>query len=181
MPMTGTATWRRFYIPTVRHAAIFIRTPLIPIIFTGLIDESGNLFASWTYDSQGRATSSQHAGGADLTTVAYTNGGGATVTDARGNVHTYTLTTQYDLVKPAAISGVDWGCNSGGGAKAFTYNDKGFISNLTDFDGNVTTYVFNDLGEETSRTEAAGTQIKFAWPKDYPSTADPPFSVVFTV
>jgi uncharacterized protein RhaS with RHS repeats len=164
MPMTGTATWRRFYIPTVRHAAIFIRTPLIPIIFTGLIDESGNLFASWTYDSQGRATSSQHAGGADLTTVAYTNGGGATVTDARGNVH-----------------GVDWGCNSGGGAKAFTYNDKGFISSLTDFDGNVTTYVFNDLGEETSRTEAAGTQIKFAWPKDYPSTADPPFSVVFTV
>jgi YD repeat-containing protein len=80
-----------------------------PDLLTGIIDESGNLFASWTYDSQGRATSSQHDGGADLTKVAYTNGGGATVTDARGNVHTYTLATQYNLVKPSAISGVGCG------------------------------------------------------------------------
>jgi hypothetical protein len=42
------------------------------------------LFESWTYDSQGRATSSQHAGGADLTKVTYTNGTCTTVTDARG-------------------------------------------------------------------------------------------------
>jgi RHS repeat-associated protein len=130
-----------------------------PDHLTGLIDESGNLFASWTYDSQGRATSSQHAGGADLTKVAYTSGASSTVTDARGNVHTYTLTTQYGLVKPAAISGVDCGCSSGAGAKAFTYDDNGFLSSLTDFDGNVTTYVYNAKGEETSRTEASGTPL----------------------
>jgi RHS repeat-associated protein len=129
-----------------------------PDHLTGLIDESGSLFASWTYDSQGRATSSQHAGGADLTKVAYTNGG-ATVTDARGNVHTYTLTTQYGLVKPATISGVGCGCSSGAGDKAFTYDDNGFLSSLTDFDGNVTTYVYNAKGEETSRTEASGTPL----------------------
>jgi YD repeat-containing protein len=40
-----------------------------PDLLAGILDESGNLFASWTYDSQGRATSSQHAGGADLTKV----------------------------------------------------------------------------------------------------------------
>jgi RHS repeat-associated protein len=130
-----------------------------PDLLTGIIDESGNLFASWTYDSQGRATSSQHAGGADLTKVAYTSGTSSTVTDARGNVHTYTLTTQYGLVKPAAISGVDCGCSSGAGAKAFTYDDNGFLSGLTDFDGNVTTYVYNAKGEETSRTEASGTLL----------------------
>jgi RHS repeat-associated protein len=137
----------------------FYQNTTYPDLLTGLIDESGNLFASWTYDSQGRATSSQHAGGVDLTTVAYASGGGATVTDARGNVHTYTLTTQFNLVKPTAISGVDCGCSSGGGAKAFTYDSNGFVSSMTDFDGNVTTYVHNALGEETSRTEASGTAL----------------------
>jgi YD repeat-containing protein len=29
---------------------------------TGIIDENGQRFATWTYDSQGRATSSQHGG-----------------------------------------------------------------------------------------------------------------------
>jgi RHS repeat-associated protein len=130
-----------------------------PDLLTGLTDESGNLFESWTYDSQGRATSSQHAGGADLTKVTYTNGTGTTVTDARGNVHTYTLATQFNLVKPTAISGVDCGCSSGTGAKAFTYDADGFVSSLTDFDGNVRTYVHNALGEETSRTEASGTAL----------------------
>jgi RHS repeat-associated protein len=130
-----------------------------PDLLTGLTDESGNLFESWTYDSQGRATSSQHAGGADLTKVTYTNGTSTTVTDARGNVHTYTLTTQYNLVKPTAISGVDCGCSSGVGAKAFTYDANGFVSSMTDFDGNVTTFVHNALGEETSRTEASGTPL----------------------
>ena len=42
-----------------------------PNALTGIIDEKGNRFATWAYDSQGRAISSQHAGGADLTTVVY--------------------------------------------------------------------------------------------------------------
>lgn len=130
-----------------------------PHLLTGIIDEDGNLFASWTYDSQGRATSSQHAGGADLTKVAYTNGASATVTDARGNTHTYTFTTQFNLVKPIALSGVNCGCSSGGAGEAFSYDGNGFLSSRKDFDGNVTTYIHNALGEETSRTEASGTAL----------------------
>jgi uncharacterized protein RhaS with RHS repeats len=63
------------------------------------------------------------------------------------------------LVKPAAISDVDCGCSSGAGAKAFTYDVNGFLSSLTDFDGKVTTYVYNAKGQETSRTEASGTPL----------------------
>ncbi len=33
------------------------------------------------------------------------------MTDARGNAHTYTLTTQFNLVKPIALTGVDCGCS----------------------------------------------------------------------
>jgi hypothetical protein len=51
---------------------------------------------------KGRAVSSQHAGGADLTTVAYNSDGSTSVTDARGNVHGYGFSTQFGLVKPTA-------------------------------------------------------------------------------
>jgi YD repeat-containing protein len=65
-----------------------------PNALTGIIDENGQRFATWAYDGQGRAISSQHAGGVDLTTLTYNSDGSTSVTDARGNVHGYALTTQ---------------------------------------------------------------------------------------
>jgi len=58
-----------------------------PAQLTGIIDENGNRFASWTYLAfpDGRATSSQHAGGAGLTKVSYNDADGTrTVTYALG-------------------------------------------------------------------------------------------------
>ena len=46
-----------------------------PNFLTGIIDENGNRFATWGYDTQGRAISSQHANGVELTTVAYNTNG----------------------------------------------------------------------------------------------------------
>lgn len=123
---------------------------------TGIIDENGKRFASWTYDTQGRATSSQHAGGAELTTVAYNTDGSATVTDALGNQHGYNFTTQFDVVKPTEVTGI---ANKGLGAKSFTYDANGFVASQTDFNGNVTTFVRDATARETSRTEAAGTAL----------------------
>lgn len=127
-----------------------------PHLLTGIVDEKGVQYASWAYDSQGRATSSQHAAGADLTTVAYNSATSSTATDARGDAHTYALTTQFDVVKPTSLSGTPYPASGG---KAFAYDAKGFISSRTDFDGNVTTYMHNAKGEETSRTEASGTAL----------------------
>jgi YD repeat-containing protein len=56
-----------------------------PNALTGIIDEDGNPYASWTYDAQGRAVTSQHAGGADLTIVTYSGGTASSATDANGN------------------------------------------------------------------------------------------------
>src|SRR5665811_226139 len=36
-----------------------------PFALTGITDENSNSYASWTYDSMGRCTMSEHAGGAD--------------------------------------------------------------------------------------------------------------------
>ena len=75
-----------------------------PHTLTGLVDENGNLYASWTYDTLGRAISSQHPGGAELTTVAYQTGS-STVTDANGNARTYSLLTIFGVPKPVALTG----------------------------------------------------------------------------
>lgn len=123
---------------------------------TGITDENGKRFATWTYDAQGRATSSQHAGGAELTKVDYNADGTATVTDARGNQHSYNFTTQFDMVKPTSVTGTAFK-NLGG--KAFTYDTSGFVASKTDFNGNVTTYVRDARGLETSRTEASGSPL----------------------
>ncbi|BBL60897.1 type IV secretion protein Rhs (plasmid) [Methylomonas koyamae] len=125
-------------------------------LLTGIIDEKGKRFATWTYDAKGRATSSQHAGGAELTSVAYNADGSSTVTDALGNQHGYNFTTQFDVVKPTNVTGA---ANKGLGAKAFTYDANGFVASKTDFNGNVTTFVRDAGGQETSRTEAAGTPL----------------------
>ena len=120
-----------------------------PNALTGIIDELGNRFATWAYDSQGRAISSQHAGGVELTTLAYNANGTTTVTDARGNSHSYSFIWEFDIAKPQQVTGAP--APSTGG-QAFTYDTNGFIASRTDWDYNVTTYTHDARGDETSRT-----------------------------
>jgi RHS repeat-associated protein len=126
----------------------------LPNALTGIIDEDGNRFATWTYDFGGRVVLSQHAGGVELTTLTYNADGSTSVTDARGNVHSYAFTIQFGMVKQTAVTGVP--VQSAGG-RAFTYDANGFIASSTDWDGNVTTYTHDTRGDETSRTMASGT------------------------
>jgi len=127
-----------------------------PNALTGISDENGVRYASFAYDAQGRAISTQHAGGAELTQIAYHADGSATVTDPRGNTHGYSFTTQFDRVKPTAVSGTPVPT---AGGKAFSYDANGFVASRTDFNGNVTTYTHDARGLETSRTEAYGTPL----------------------
>lgn len=59
-----------------------------PGALTGITDEAGARFATWTYDDSGRAISSEHAGGVQAWRFAYTVGAAApgtvSVTDPRG-------------------------------------------------------------------------------------------------
>jgi len=135
---------------------------------TGITDENGNAYASFAYDSNGRAVSTQHAGGAGLTTISYTTLAykmtSATATDPMGNAHKYSFTTQFGIVKPTSMTGAP--VQSVGG-KAFTYDTNGFIASKTDYNNNVIIYTHDARGNETSRTEAYGTSmartISTAW------------------
>jgi YD repeat-containing protein len=137
-------------------------TPNIGVSYThaltGIIDENGARYASWTYDAAGRATSSEHGSfgsGIDHIGLAYTapdaNGDSLTsVTDTLGVNRTYAFSTLQGVVKNTGIIGQP--CN--GCSAAFTYDTNGNITSKIDFNGNQTTYSYDLIRNlEISRTE----------------------------
>lgn len=127
-----------------------------PDRLTGLIDERGVRFATWTYDDQGRAVSSEHAGGADKVTIAYVDDSTTKVTNALGHTVTYTYAVAAGTRRMTYVQGEPApGCPISN--SSFTYDARGQIATKTDARGYVTTFVYDALGRETSRTEAKGT------------------------
>ena len=127
-----------------------------PNLLTGITDERGIRYATWTYDDQGRAISSEHAGGAERTLVSYNTDGSSTVTNALGKRTTYRFQTIQGIRRITAIEG-EPSANCPYSNSSFTYDDRGLMKTRTDNKGNVTTFDYNDRGLEVSRTEAYGT------------------------
>ena len=128
----------------------------LPNALTGIIDENGKRFATWSYDAQGRALSSEHAGGAEK--VSFTYGINSTqVTDALASVRTYNFETVLGVVRNKGQS-QPGGSGCAAASNLVTYDVNGNIASQTDFNGNKTTYSYDLLRNlETSRTEAFGT------------------------
>ncbi len=124
-----------------------------PQALTGIIDENGSRYATFTYDAQGRATSSEHAGGANRVTLTFNADTTTTETDALNTSRTYAFQTVFRLVKN---TGLDQPCTNGCGlsASASTFDGNGFLASSTDWNGNRTNYVHDTRGLEASRTEA---------------------------
>ncbi len=141
-----------------------------PHALTGIIDENNERYATWTYDDQGRAISSTHATGADNTTLAYNVDGTTTVTNALGKQTTYHFDVIHGVYKVTQVEGHPT-ANCAGANKNYTYDVNGFLSSKTDWNGNVTTYVHDARGLETSRAEGSGTPqartITTEWHTDF--------------
>jgi YD repeat-containing protein len=125
-----------------------------PNALTGITDENGARFASYKYDSFGRAIESLHhtAGGdVDRHQLSYgVSGVQTTVIDPLGTTRTYDFQTTLGVVKNTALS--QPGDDALGAALA--YDANGNMASRTDFNGNRTDYTY-DLARnlETSRTE----------------------------
>ncbi len=147
-------------VTTTRGAAISNQTyhyeDVNPNLLTGITDERGVRYATWAYDNQGRAISSEHAGGAERTLVSYYADGSSTVTNALGKRTTYRFQTIQGIRRITAIEG-EPSANCPNSNSTFTYDDRGLVKTRTDNKGNVTTFDYNDRGLEVSRTEAFGT------------------------
>jgi YD repeat-containing protein len=150
----------------------------LPFALTGVIDEKGNRFATWTYDSQGRVLSSQHAGGADLTAIVYNDSDGSrTVTNALGVQSLYKFTTLQGVPKVTEIDRLAT-ASTGAAKRTVTYDSSGYTASQTDWSGNVTNYVNDAHGQPTSITEAAGTSQARTTTITYHSQFHLPLSVV---
>jgi len=130
-----------------------------PNHLTGITDENNNRFATWAYDTQGRAISSEHANGIERIELTYNSDGSTTTTDSHGFIQTYTFNIKNGLVKLDTLTKVPCAsCTNQ--VQNITYDANGFVATRTDFNGNVTTFIYNARGLQTSRTEAAGTPVE---------------------
>lgn len=127
-----------------------------PHALTGITDENGNRYATWSYDEQGRAISSEHANGVDRTTLVYNADGTTTVTNSLGKQTTYHFTTIHGVKKVTQVEGHPT-ASCEGANKAYSYDTNGFLAFKTDWKGTVTSYTRDSRGLELSRTEADGT------------------------
>jgi YD repeat-containing protein len=145
--MTGKTTTRSYVYEDTRNSTWL----------TGIIDERGVRYATWHYDDQGRATSSEHAGGAEKVTLVYNTDGSTVVTNALGNAVTY----QYQLVNGAmrmsAVNGSPAvGCPASN--SSYTYESAhGQIATHTDALGHITAFTYDAQGRVITEVDAQGT------------------------
>jgi len=126
-----------------------------PSHLTGLTDETGSR-VTWAFDSEGRAISSELQGGVDKSSLDFSVADQVTVTNPLGKDTTYHFTNLHGVKKVTQVEGhATESCS--GANQNYTYDANGYIESKTDWQGNVTTYVHNERGLETSRTEASGT------------------------
>lgn len=132
--------------------------PSRPQALTGITDEAGIRYATWTYDRIGRATSSQLSNGVgrvefarpDVDTVLFTNEYGKKTEYVYDRVFgKRRLREVRDLATQDTPEAV----------KTFEYSvDSPFlVERQVDRNGVVTLHEYNDRGLEIRRTEAAGT------------------------
>jgi len=129
-----------------------------PTYLTGVTDERGIRFASWTYDTFGRAIKSEHAGGVDRVSFNFNSNGSTTVLNALNKQTIYYFENIADAPRVVKVEGEPT-TNCTGSNKNYTYTDEGWLASKTDWKGNKTTYQYNGKGQEISRTEAFGTPI----------------------
>jgi YD repeat-containing protein len=149
-----------------------------PFQLTGLLDENGVRFTTWAYDGANRVTSSQHAGGADATTLAYDDTDGSrTVTNALGQQEVYKFATLQGVPKVTEIDRLATSTTAAA-ARMFTYDANGYPASATDWNGNLTTYANDARGLPLSTVEAAGTAAARTTATTWASGLHVPLTVV---
>jgi len=131
-----------------------------PLQLTGITDENGHRYATWGYDTEGRAVSSKMGDtlGANLTSLVFNSDGTVTVTNALGVADTYTFTTLQGVPKMSGISRAATSTTAAA-SESFGYDTNGYTNSVTDWNGNQTTYVNNAHGQPTTINEAVGSAV----------------------
>ena len=132
-----------------------------PWFVTDVLDKNGVTRWSATYDSAGRAVTSQGPGGAFANSVSYTPYNYTftrTVTNALGKqaIYQFAYVGSWGESKLTGVNGqASTHCVASN--SSYTYDSNTFISSVTDEEGRVTAYTRNSRGLPTQIIEAQGT------------------------
>ena len=111
-----------------------------PNYLTGITDERGIRYATWSYDAEGRAITSEHAGGIDKGTVVYNVDGSITTIDSRDVEATSYFTQILDVNQITQIDRPAT-ATTPAASQYFTYDvTNGQLNTKTDWDGTVTEF-----------------------------------------
>jgi RHS repeat-associated protein len=109
----------------------------LPHVLTGIVDEAGARWATFSYDSFGRATSTELAGTANRYQVSYGNPGTVNVTDPLNKFRSYSY--GFSAGKLAVIGGSAPSETRERDAASRVQDSNGLVTSETDFKGIVTT------------------------------------------
>ncbi|MBA4044790.1 MAG: hypothetical protein C0471_10275, partial [Erythrobacter sp.] len=129
---------------------------------TGIIDHRGERVGTFAYDSAGRVTQSELAGGAEANTFAYGVNGTArtrTVTNALGKQQTYTFGELSAARRDYQLTAVTGAATNATPATTTTLSYSGgtFLASSTDAEGRMVTTARDPRGRPTAIVEASGT------------------------
>jgi RHS repeat-associated protein len=126
-----------------------------PNYLTGITDESNSRFATYGYDTTGRAVSTEHAGGVGHYSFVYQTNG-TVVTDPLGSSITYAFTTENRArqITSRALPGL----TTSYAVPTSSTDFQRRATQKTDPRGIITKYIY-DQNHLTSRTEAFGTTL----------------------
>ncbi|MDF1629894.1 MAG: RHS domain-containing protein [Alcanivoracaceae bacterium] len=131
----------------------------LPNALTGITLETGRRYATYQYDIEGRAVSSEHGSmQANRTRIDYHSDGSRTITDALGKERQYDYENHLGVARVTDISAPCTQCGAQGEQRR--YDIFGRVTSQTDFRGYETRYRYQDFARpdlETLRIEAVGT------------------------
>ncbi|WP_170305732.1 RHS repeat protein [Pseudoduganella ginsengisoli] len=124
---------------------------------TGIVDENGNRYATFSYAADSKAASTEHAGAVEKYALTYPSYAETQVTDPLGAIYKYTYTERLGVLRSLSTRRPGAG-GVGTVTASFGYDANANLTLYTDYDGTMTSYTY-DLARnlETSRVEASGT------------------------
>ncbi|MEL7487499.1 MAG: hypothetical protein AAGJ87_09835, partial [Pseudomonadota bacterium] len=131
--------------------------PNHPYALTGVSDARGVRYSTFAYDASRRGILSEHDGGADRVTFAYDDDNlSTTVTNALGKQTVYQFQRMNEQPRLMAVDGIA-SANCAASNTVYERDAAGNATRMTDAEGNVATYEFNDRHLQTARTLGVGS------------------------
>lgn len=124
----------------------------LPMALTGIVDEKGQRFATFSYGSDGLAISTEHTGGVEKFSMVYNSDGTTSITKPAGVIQQRSFVAPTGINRTSAISETAFGVTR---SSSYTFDASGNTDLVTDALGAATDYDFNARGLVTQRIDSA--------------------------